>query len=136
MSQLHFVFNVERFKKSPGTPTHLIGRKIYQAADFLFDEAGQRVHIVNKLVKQRKHHGRREFLVDWLDEPASQQSWEPESNILAHWNGLLADLQRRPTAQTNPVARRDRQRQAPTRSSRYNLRSTSSGQASGVENVM
>ncbi|GMF31283.1 unnamed protein product [Phytophthora fragariaefolia] len=105
---------------------------------FLFDEAGQQVHIVNKLVKQRQHRGRREFLVDRLDEPASQQSWEPESNLthLTHWNGQLADLRRKPTARTNPVARRERQRQATIRSSHYNLRSTSSSQASGVENVM
>ena len=40
------------------------------------------VYAAEKILKARKRHGRRQYLVKWANFPASESTWEPEENIL------------------------------------------------------
>lgn len=66
-------------------------RKLVKAASALYDDHGQHIYVVERLVAKRTRKRATQYLVKWLGLPDSEQSWEPQTKLkkLSHWNHLL-----------------------------------------------
>ncbi|KAL4145628.1 hypothetical protein PRNP1_013295 [Phytophthora ramorum] len=91
LSRRHPSFNVDQLKRSMENPPLFEHRAISKAAPALYDAAGERIYVAERLEQRRVCRGKTQYLVKWLDLPDSQNSWEPISKLrkLSHWNVLV-----------------------------------------------
>ena len=45
------------------------------------NELTEDTYYIERMLKHHTKHGRREFLIKWMDFPSNQNTWEPEENI-------------------------------------------------------
>ncbi|KAF0703948.1 hypothetical protein AaE_015182, partial [Aphanomyces astaci] len=97
MSRLHDVFNVDRLKHHVQNPERFQGRPIPKATPIVLDDAGNELHIVEALLKQRQFNRKKEYLVKWHGLPEHEATWELERSIkhVSHFKRLLEDLRTR-----------------------------------------
>ncbi|KAF0751300.1 hypothetical protein AaE_006432, partial [Aphanomyces astaci] len=74
MSRLHDVFNVDRLKHHIQNPELIQGRPIPKATPIILDDAGNELHIVEVLLKQRQFNRKKEYLVKWHRLPEHERN--------------------------------------------------------------
>ena len=101
MGRMHNVFNVDRLKLAKESPSKFATRPIPKATPVIIDDDGQRLFIVQALLKKRQFNRKVEYLVHWHGENEDEATWELASKIkhVAHFDRLLKDLQVRQQTQ-------------------------------------
>ena len=61
----------------------------------IYDEQGQRIYVLEKLLQKRQYRKKTQFLCKWLGLPDSENSWEYVDRIrhVSHWDQLLSEYQ-------------------------------------------
>ncbi|KAF0712905.1 hypothetical protein AaE_011927 [Aphanomyces astaci] len=97
MSRLNVLFNVNRFKHYVQNPERFQGRPVPRATPIILDDTGNKLHIVEALLKQRQFNRKKEYLVKWHGLPEHEATWELERSIkhISDFKQLLEDLRSR-----------------------------------------
>ncbi|KAI9920180.1 hypothetical protein PsorP6_015491 [Peronosclerospora sorghi] len=61
--KLHLTINIDKLKPYPGNPDKFKTREIPKSTPIIFYEEGERLYIIERLVKKRVRHGHAEYLV-------------------------------------------------------------------------
>lgn len=103
----HATFNVDQLKESLDVPEIFRARQITKSAPRLYDDEGERVHVIKDLLATRGQGDRLQYLCSWVDLPESANSWEFKQDIehVSHWALLLERFAERQQAERQ--ARRD-----------------------------
>ncbi|GMF14584.1 unnamed protein product [Phytophthora lilii] len=90
-------FNVDKLKVYKSNPVRFSGRVIPKSTPVVFDDDGEKLHIVEALIRQRMFDRKLEYLVKWHGLPHHENTWERERDIkhVSHWKDLPQELRQR-----------------------------------------
>lgn len=93
-------FNIDELKVYNSNPDQFRGRVIPKSTPVVFDEDGEKLHVVEALIRKRMFNRKPEYLVKWHGIPSHENTWERERDIkhVSHWKDLLKDLRQRNSA--------------------------------------
>jgi len=92
--KMHHRFNVDKLKHYPKNSEQFQGRQIPKATPIIINDEGEKLYIIETLLKKRILSGKLEHLLKWHGWPIEESTWELEKNIkhVSHWKRLVSEL--------------------------------------------
>ena len=97
LSRRHPSFNADQLRVAIRNPVFFKNRALSKAAPVLYDEQGERIYVLERLLQRMRRRNQTFYLCKWLGLPDSENSWENEKDIrhVSHWRRLLQEYQAR-----------------------------------------